>query len=178
MRGGLESHLIAGGRSKLTYRLSDGDASWVLRTPPRAGRTPSAHDVAREYRVTAALAGTGVPVARAVALCEDESLIGGPFAVAEYVDGHTIQTQHEPKLRSPGARAGGCPAPVRARGAVRATSARGVSRLVAFAPSGPEQRPRTRPLSPSTKTRGGRRWLAGRIPGSRIPGPRSACPAG
>lgn len=95
LRGELESHLIAGGRSNLTYRLSDGEASWVLRTPPRAGRTPSAHDVAREYRVTAALAGTGVPVAPAVLLCEDESLIGGPFAIAEYVEGRTIQTQQE-----------------------------------------------------------------------------------
>jgi aminoglycoside phosphotransferase (APT) family kinase protein len=64
-----------------------------MRTPPRPGRTPSAHDVAREFRVTAALGATDVPVARAVALCEDEALIGGPFAVAEFVPGRTIQTR-------------------------------------------------------------------------------------
>ncbi|GAB3026790.1 acyl-CoA dehydrogenase [Nocardioides flavus (ex Wang et al. 2016)] len=89
--GDLRADLIAGGRSNLTFRLSDGVSRWVLRMPPRAGRTPSAHDVAREFRVTRALAGAGVPVARAVALCEDESLLGGPFAVAEFVEGRSIQ---------------------------------------------------------------------------------------
>lgn len=90
--GPLSARLIAGGRSNLTFRLDDGVSAWVLRTPPRAGRTPSAHDVAREFRVTTALAGSGVPVPPAVELCEDESLIGGPFAVADFVPGRTVQT--------------------------------------------------------------------------------------
>lgn len=43
--GPLEASRIAGGRSNLTYRLRDSASSppadgWVLRTPPRAGRTP------------------------------------------------------------------------------------------------------------------------------------------
>ena len=90
--GPLSARLIAGGRSNLTFRLDDGVSAWVLRTPPRAGRTPSAHDVAREFRVTSALTGSGVPVPPAVVLCEDETLIGGPFAVAGFVPGRTIQT--------------------------------------------------------------------------------------
>jgi len=73
MAAGLEATLIAGGRSNLTYRLDDGETSWVLRMPPRSGRTPSAHDVAREYRVTKALADSAVPVARPLLLCEDET---------------------------------------------------------------------------------------------------------
>jgi aminoglycoside phosphotransferase (APT) family kinase protein len=93
--GPLSSEVISGGRSNLTYVLTDGAVSWVMRMPPRVGRTPSAHDVAREYRVTAALRGTGVPVPRAIALCEDESVIGGPFAVAEFVHGRTVQTRDE-----------------------------------------------------------------------------------
>jgi aminoglycoside phosphotransferase (APT) family kinase protein len=93
--GPLAAELITGGRSNLTFRLDDGEHRWVLRMPPRAGRTPSAHDVAREFRVTAALASTDVPVARAVVLCEDETLLGGPFAVAAFVDGRTIQTRTE-----------------------------------------------------------------------------------
>jgi len=91
--GPLTADLIAGGRSNLTFRLSDGEQDWVLRTPPRRGRTPSAHDVAREHRVTAALHGSAVPVPPAVALCEDEGLIGGPFAISGYVAGSTVQTR-------------------------------------------------------------------------------------
>jgi len=93
--GALSAELIAGGRSNLTFCLTDGTRRWVLRTPPRTGRTPSAHDIAREHRVTTALAGTGVPVAEAIALCADESLIGGPFTIAAFVDGRSIQTQRQ-----------------------------------------------------------------------------------
>ncbi|WP_253943906.1 phosphotransferase family protein [Nocardioides marmotae] len=96
----LTARLIAGGRSNLTYRLDDGGSdggegarAWVLRMPPRVGRTPSAHDVAREFRVTSALAGAGVPVARPVVLCEDESVIGLPFAVAAFVEGRSVQSR-------------------------------------------------------------------------------------
>lgn len=93
--GPLRSRLIAGGRSNLTYRLEDGESAWVLRMPPRVGRTPSAHDVAREYRVTSALAAAGVPVARPVLLCEDESVLGLPFAVAEFIAGRTVQSSED-----------------------------------------------------------------------------------
>ncbi len=95
LTGPLTSSLIAGGRSNLTFRLTDGTSMWVMRTPPRAGRTPSAHDVAREFRVTSALWPTGVPVPRAVVVCEDEGLIGSPFAIAEHVAGVTIQTRQQ-----------------------------------------------------------------------------------
>jgi aminoglycoside phosphotransferase (APT) family kinase protein len=93
LAGPLSSTAISGGRSNLTFRITDGSSAWVLRMPPRAGRTPSAHDVARELRVTSALRGTEVPVAPAVLLCEDESVLGAPFAVAGFVRGRTIQTR-------------------------------------------------------------------------------------
>lgn len=93
--GPLEASLIAGGRSNLTFGLTDGTHRWVLRTPPRAGRTPSAHDVAREFRVTRALGGTDVPVPRAVVLHEEEDVLGSPFAVADFVDGVCIQRRED-----------------------------------------------------------------------------------
>ncbi|GAC1322573.1 MAG: phosphotransferase family protein [Mycobacteriales bacterium] len=93
VNGAVRASQIAGGRSNLTFRLDDDVSSWVLRTPPRAGRTPSAHDVAREYRVTQALGEVGVPVPPAVALCEDDDVIGAPFAVSGFVDGTTVQTR-------------------------------------------------------------------------------------
>lgn len=91
--GPLEARRIAGGRSNLTFRLTDGVGRWVLRTAPRAGRTPSAHDVAREFRVTRALRDTGVPVPPAVLLHLDDDVLGSPFAVAEFVDGACVQSR-------------------------------------------------------------------------------------
>ncbi|MFN8644660.1 MAG: phosphotransferase, partial [Candidatus Binatia bacterium] len=63
--------LISGGRSNITYLVEGGGRSWVLRRPPLGHVLPTAHDMAREYRVQAALADTDVPVARPIALCED-----------------------------------------------------------------------------------------------------------
>ena len=93
VNGPLAARLIAGGRSNLTYVMSDTDTSWVVRRPPTAGLTTSAHDMAREFRVTEALARTDVPVPVPLALCEDVSVIGAPFTVVEFVQGRTIRTQ-------------------------------------------------------------------------------------
>jgi aminoglycoside phosphotransferase (APT) family kinase protein len=89
--GGLTAALLQGGRSNLTFVLTDGTRRWVLRRPPLGGLTPSAHDMGREYQVVAALAGSGVPVARAVALAGPD-VLGVPFSVVEYVDGQVIRT--------------------------------------------------------------------------------------
>jgi aminoglycoside phosphotransferase (APT) family kinase protein len=93
--GPLTAELLHGGRSNLTYRLTDGTQTWVLRRPPLGGLTPSAHDMKREYTVVAALYGHGVPVARPIVQCEDDSVIGAPFAVVEFVDGRVIRTGDE-----------------------------------------------------------------------------------
>lgn len=92
LAGPLRGRLLTAGRSNLTYRLDDGRHAWVLRTPPRAGRTPSAHDVAREFRAIEAVGRAGLPVPPAVVLHEDEELLGAPFAVSGFVEGRTIQT--------------------------------------------------------------------------------------
>ncbi|MBL7498820.1 phosphotransferase family protein [Frankia sp. CNm7] len=92
--GRLTAEVVAGGRSNLTYLLSDGRTRWVLRRPPLGGLTPSAHDMPREFRVVAALSGTDVPVARAVAL-GDPAVLGVPFTVVEYVDGLVIRALDE-----------------------------------------------------------------------------------
>ncbi|HBU02571.1 MAG TPA: acyl-CoA dehydrogenase, partial [Acidimicrobiaceae bacterium] len=41
----------------------------------------------REYRVQTPLQNTDVPVPRTVAMCEDESIIGVPFYLMDFVDG-------------------------------------------------------------------------------------------
>ncbi|NUU21503.1 MAG: phosphotransferase family protein [Streptomycetaceae bacterium] len=92
LAGPLRAELLHGGRSNLTYRVTDGTSSWVVRRPPLGGLTPSAHDMGREFRVVAALRGSGVPVAPAVALCEDTAVLGVPFSVVGYVPGRVIRT--------------------------------------------------------------------------------------
>jgi aminoglycoside phosphotransferase (APT) family kinase protein len=93
--GSLDVSLLTGGKSNLTYLITDGTTRWVLRRPPLGPLTPTAHDMAREFRVVAALHGTGVPVAEAVVLCEDTSVLGVPFAVVSYVEGRTLRDGDE-----------------------------------------------------------------------------------
>ncbi len=83
---------IAGGHSNLTYRVSDtGGRRWALRRPPLGKRLGSAHDMAREHRVVAALDDSPVPVAPVIGLCEDEAVIGAPFYVMEFVEGPVLR---------------------------------------------------------------------------------------
>ena len=93
VHGDLSARLIDGGRSNLTYLLEDEESRWVLRRPPTAGATPSAHDVAREFRVTSALEGAGVPVPPSVLLCQDDAVLGAPFTVVAFVEGSSLRTR-------------------------------------------------------------------------------------
>jgi len=89
--GELRADFISGGRSNLTFRVYDDKTNWLVRRPPQHGLTPSAHDMAREYKVVAALRDTPVPVARAIALCEDDSVLGAPFQIVEFVAGQVVR---------------------------------------------------------------------------------------
>ena len=93
--GELRGELISGGRSNLTFLVADDASKWVLRRPPLHGLTPSAHDMAREYRVVAALQDTPVPVARAVTMRNDDSVGGAPFQMVEYVPGRVVRHADE-----------------------------------------------------------------------------------
>lgn len=93
--GELRAELMTGGRSNLTFLVADDAGRWVLRRPPLHGLTPSAHDMAREYKVVAALAGTAVPVARAVTHCDDDAVLGAPFQMVEFVTGRVVRTAAE-----------------------------------------------------------------------------------
>ena len=78
---------IAGGSSNLTFKVRDGTADWVLRRPPLRHVLATAHDMGRERKVQSALQSTDVPVATQIAACGDESVIGAPFYMMEYLDG-------------------------------------------------------------------------------------------
>ncbi|MFK0152726.1 phosphotransferase family protein [Streptomyces sp. NPDC090493] len=90
--GPLTGRLIEGGRSNLTYAVSDSTSKWVVRRPPLGHVLATAHDMRREHRVINALYPTEVPVPRPVLLCEDEDVLGAPFYVMEFVDGTPYRT--------------------------------------------------------------------------------------
>lgn len=85
--GPLEASLITGGKSNLTYAVTDGRTDVVVRRPPLGHVLATAHDMSREHRVMSALDGTAVPVPRTFGLCDDDSVIGAPFYVMARVPG-------------------------------------------------------------------------------------------
>jgi aminoglycoside phosphotransferase (APT) family kinase protein len=88
----LSFELIAGGRSNLTYKVTDAAGhAYVLRRPPTSHVLPTAHDMSREYRIITALGPTPVPVAPSLGFCDDESINGRPFYVMGFVEGHIVR---------------------------------------------------------------------------------------
>lgn len=81
-----------GGQSNPTFKLITPNAAYVMRSKPGpvAKLLPSAHMIEREYRVMKALAGSDVPVARMLVLCEDESVIGRAFYIMQFVEGRVL----------------------------------------------------------------------------------------
>jgi aminoglycoside phosphotransferase (APT) family kinase protein len=91
--------LIGEGHSNLTLSFERGGRRLVLRRPPLPPYPAKAHDVLREARFLRSLAGTSVPVASVVAMCDDTSALGVPFSVMEYLDGVVVSTELPPSLR-------------------------------------------------------------------------------
>jgi len=92
----LDFSLIAGGRSNLTYQVTDvSGARFALRRPPLSHVLPTAHDMSREYRVITALGPTAVPVPHTLGLCVDPEVNGAPFYVMEFVDGYILRDAGE-----------------------------------------------------------------------------------
>lgn len=95
LRPPMEFSLISGGRSNLTYRLTDASgAVRALRRPPTGGVLSTAHDMSREWRFIGALADTTVPVPRPFAFCADTEVTGAPFYVMDFVDGVVLADAH------------------------------------------------------------------------------------
>jgi aminoglycoside phosphotransferase (APT) family kinase protein len=87
----LRFELIVGGHSNLTYRVDDtAGRRFVLRRPPLGAVLATAHDMAREHKIVAALGPTDVPVPPALGLCQDESINDAPFYVMAFVEGPVI----------------------------------------------------------------------------------------
>ncbi|WP_127792452.1 phosphotransferase family protein [Agromyces sp. LHK192] len=83
---------IGEGQSNVTFLLRRGDAEVVLRRGPRPPLPPSAHDMLREARVQLALRDAGYPVPQVLATCEDDTVLGVPFYLMDFVRGDVVTT--------------------------------------------------------------------------------------
>jgi hypothetical protein len=89
----VQATLLAGGRSNVSYKLTDANnSSWVLRRPPLGHIMPSAHDMGREFRVLSGLNSVSFPTPTTRGYCEDESVIGAKFMLMDFVDGRVIES--------------------------------------------------------------------------------------
>ncbi len=87
-----------GGHSNLTYLLRFGDQEFVMRRPPFGPVPPRAHDMAREYRILAAVHPVYSLAPRPFVLCEDPGVIGSTFYVMERRRGLVVRTKEPPEL--------------------------------------------------------------------------------
>ena len=93
-----------GGGSNFSFLLERGGDRFVLRRPPRPPLPPSAHDMVREARLQLALAPQGIRLPPILAVCEDEDVLGVPFYVMAYLDGHVVTEALPAGLEEPAAR--------------------------------------------------------------------------
>jgi len=84
---------ITTGHSNEVFRVRRAAHDLVLRRPPRTPLSPTAHDMAREFRLLASLRdhGARVPIPDVVALCTDVEVLGAPFYLMGYVDGLVVR---------------------------------------------------------------------------------------
>ncbi|MBW0105755.1 phosphotransferase family protein [Pseudonocardia sp. KRD291] len=104
MRGPVRARPIGDGHSNLTYLVTDGSRSVVVRCPPPPPLPPGAHDVLREARLLRGLAGTGVPVPEVLAVAEAGEVTEQPFYVMTHVAGLVVTTRTPEALGAPSER--------------------------------------------------------------------------
>jgi aminoglycoside phosphotransferase (APT) family kinase protein len=88
-----------GGKANLTYLARAGEVELVLRRPPLGPVAPGSHDMRREYAVLSVLHRVFPAAPRALALCEDETVMGKVFLVMERRRGHVIRETWPAGLR-------------------------------------------------------------------------------
>ncbi len=89
---------LSGGQSNPTFLVETDTGRCVLRKKPPGTLLPGAHAVDREHRVMRALQGSAVPVPRMLARCDDESVVGTPFFLMEYLEGRVLVDQSLPGM--------------------------------------------------------------------------------
>ncbi|MFN8025601.1 MAG: phosphotransferase family protein [Acidimicrobiia bacterium] len=83
----IETNFVAGGTQNEIFEIRRGDLHCALRIPPPGAPESRDEGIVREWRIIEALGGTDVPHTPAVALCDDQSVLGRTFYLMGFVDG-------------------------------------------------------------------------------------------
>ena len=86
-RGAPQARYISGGSQNEIYEIRRGDLRAALRIPPPTAPESRDAGIMREWRIIEALDGTDVPHTEAVAVCDDQSVLGRTFYMMGFVDG-------------------------------------------------------------------------------------------
>ena len=86
-RGTPTATYISGGSQNEIYDVRRGDFRGVMRIPPPTAPASRDDGIVREWRIIAALDGTDVPHTKAIALCDDPTVLGRTFYLMGFVDG-------------------------------------------------------------------------------------------
>jgi aminoglycoside phosphotransferase (APT) family kinase protein len=97
--GPLVIRQFQGGQSNPTYYCEAASGKYVLRKKPPGKLLRSAHAVDREYRVLRALSGSAVPVPQTRLYCDDDSVIGTPFYLMDFLPGRVFTNPMLPGLQ-------------------------------------------------------------------------------
>jgi aminoglycoside phosphotransferase (APT) family kinase protein len=95
---------IGDGQSNITYKLARGTDAIVLRRGPRPPHPPSTHDMVREATIQQVLGAEGVAVPQILDVCDDESVLGVPFYLMDWIDGVVVTDTAPGELDSPAER--------------------------------------------------------------------------
>ena len=94
----LQVKQFPGGHSNLTYLLTSGEDSWVLRRPPFGSTVKSAHDMSREYKILSALQKVYPYGPVPVHFCDDHEVLGCDFYLMTYIEGLVIRREYPSEL--------------------------------------------------------------------------------
>ncbi len=83
----IEPTFLSGGTQNEIYDIRRGDEHAVIRIPPPTAPANRDEGILREWRIIEALEGTEVPHTPALAMCDDESVLGRTFYLMGLVDG-------------------------------------------------------------------------------------------
>jgi aminoglycoside phosphotransferase (APT) family kinase protein len=94
LSGDLSVEQFPSGYSNLTYLITAGEERFVLRCPPPGTKAKSANDMDREFTVLGALNGYYTYAPKIILQCKDNSVIGTPFYLMEYIQGFIVRTDY------------------------------------------------------------------------------------